>query len=234
MRLQKNHWLYTTPIAHRGLFSDTIVENSISAYKKAIDFGYAIEIDVYSSIDGELFCFHDKTLDRMTGKCGNIFDKTSKEIKKLHLKNTTEKIPTLKEVLSLCENKTPLLIEIKNQPRKDIVEKVVNTLKSYSGEFAIQSFNPLYIKKVKKLAPDFIRGILASKTPDTNKKLERFVVKRMPFNFLAKPDFISIEYTSLPIKTKLLTLAWTVTSQQTLNEIKPYINNFIFENFLPE
>ena len=234
MRLQKNHWLYYKPIAHRGLFSDTIVENSISAYKKAIDFGYAIEIDIYSSTDGELFCFHDKSLDRMTGKSGNIFDKTAKEIKELFLKNTTEKIPTLKEVLSLCENKTPLLIEIKNQPRKDIVEKVVNTLKSYSGEFAIQSFNPLYIKKVKKLAPDFIRGILASKTPDTNKKLERFVVKRMPFNFLAKPDFISIEYTSLPIKTKLLTLAWTVTSQQTLNEIKPYINNFIFENFLPE
>ena len=94
MRINDNHWLKNTPIAHRGLWGKDIKENSITAYKNAVQNGFAIEVDLYASTDGELFCFHDVSLERMTGKEGYIFDKDSAFIKSLFLKDSKEKIPT--------------------------------------------------------------------------------------------------------------------------------------------
>lgn len=237
MRVKENCWLITKPIAHRGLFSDYFPENSIPAYQNAIDNGYAIETDVFLSKDGALVCVHDDNLFRLTGKNELVYNLTLKEIKSLSLLGTNQKIPTLKETLSLCENKTPLLIEIKNQPSKKIVEKVLEELNGYKGEFAIQSFNPLYIIKLKKLAPSILRGILSSKKPDTKNKFQASVVKNMPLNFIAKPDFISYEHIWLPLnkrKTKdKIVLAWTVTNNKEHEKAKPYCNNIIFENFIP-
>ena len=106
--------MVTEPIAHRGLWGDGVAENSLSAYKKAAENGYPVEIDLYLSKDGELFSFHDKTLDRMTGESGYIYDKTAAELKSLKLVGSDEGIPTFDQVLSVAENKIPLLIEIKN------------------------------------------------------------------------------------------------------------------------
>ncbi len=235
MKIGENHWLKTTFIAHRGLWNNAEVENSILAYQNAIDNGFAIEIDVFETLDKELVCIHDANLSRLTGKDKFVWELTLKEIKELNLLGTNQKIPTLKETLSVCENKAPLLIELKNQPSKTFVVSVVDILKNYKGEFAIQSFNPLYINKVKRLAPDFIRGVLASNTPDTDKKIERFVVKRMPFNFLCIPHFISYEHTGLPLKNKkrLPVIAWTVNNEKDYQKIKNLADNIIFENFIP-
>ncbi len=236
MRLNKDFWLFNIPIAHRGLWGNGVNENSISAYKKAIDKGYPIEIDIYPTLDGEIVCFHDNTLDRMTGEKGFIENKTLSEIKALNLLGSKDTIPTFEEVLSLCENKTPLLIEIKPHKRKDLIEKVVKRLKSYKGEFAIQSFNPLYINKVKKLAPEFIRGVLGTelKVPNTTVK-ERFAMRTLFLNFLIKPDFISYSYSGFPLKQKKLpTLAWTVTNQEIADSLIGKADNIIFENFIPK
>ena len=56
--------------AHRGLHDGTRAENSMSAFKAAVDAGYGIELDVRLSSDGELVVFHDNTLDRMTESKG--------------------------------------------------------------------------------------------------------------------------------------------------------------------
>ena len=142
MRLDKNHWLLNIPVAHRGLWNENICENSLSAYKNAIEHKFPIEIDVYSTKDGVLMSFHDKTLSRMTGEKGFIFDKTFEELKSLKLIGSDESIPTFDQVLSICEGKTPLLIELKDQPDKTYVDRVVERLKKYKGEFAIQSLTP--------------------------------------------------------------------------------------------
>lgn len=236
MRTDKDFWLFNIPIAHRGLWGNEIIENSLPAYQKAVDNGFAIEIDLYLSKDGVLVSFHDKTLVRMTGANGYVYDKTIDELKELSLLDSNYKIPTFDEVLSLVDGKVPLLIEIKDQPDSSVVDKVVSRLKNYKGEFAIQSFNPFYINKVKKLAPEFIRGILATKTHGKDlKPLTRFVVKNMSFNFLIKPDFISYSHEDLPLKrkTKKPFITWTVTDKQTAERIKPFVENIIFENFNP-
>ena len=239
MRITKDNFLFTRHIAHRGLWGNEILENSLSAYKNAVAFGYPIEIDLYLSTDGELFSFHDNTLSRMTGAEGYIYEKSSSELKALRLHNSDESIPTFDEVLSLVNGKVPLLIEIKNQPNKTVVDKVIERLKSYGGEFAIQSFNPLYIKRVKKLAPSFIRGILIGTKKDYKKEkpLTRFILHNMLLNFIIKPDFISVNHERLPIakryhKNKAV-ISWTVTSKDIYEKISSQCDNIIFEHFIP-
>lgn len=241
MRIKSDYFLFNKPIAHRGLWGNGVIENSTAAYKKAAEYGYPIEIDLYLSKDGVLFSFHDKTLKRMTGEDGYIYDKTAEQLKSLRLQNTNERIPTFNEVLEIAENKVPLLIEIKNQPDKTVVDKIVKRLKNYGGEFAIQSFNPLYINRVKKLAPEFIRGILSTADEEelkSEKPITRLIVKKMLLNFLIKPDFISYDYKGLPLKKSKTknkaVLCWTVTSQEIYDKIKKYADNIIFENFIPE
>ncbi len=234
MRLNSSHWLLTKPIAHRGLWNNEVPENSLLAYENAINHGFPIEIDVHKSKDGVLFVFHDDNLKRMTGVDSLLHEKTSKEIKELFLNATKEKIPTLKETLEKINGKVPLLIEIKNQPDDSVVEDTVNMLKSYKGEFALQSFNPLYIIKIKKLAPEFIRGVLGSAYKGKSGLITRFVIKNLSLNFLAKPDFISYNIENLPLKRKLPLLAWTITDQEMAKKAKTLANNIIFEKFMPE
>ncbi len=239
MRIDKDCWLLNTPIAHRGLWGGDIIENSMTAYENAVDKGYPIEIDLYQTKDGKIVSFHDANLLRMTGKSGYVYEKTLDELQELSLNGTSEKIPTLEQVLSLCQDKVPLLIELKDQPSKTFVEQVINILKNYKGEFAVQSFNPFYMLKVKKLAPEFIRGVLATECHAQDKnRLVRHVLKNMNFNFLIKPDFISYSYTGFPLpkrKTKNKgIICWTIENQADYDKIKTFADNIIFENFIPK
>ena len=59
MAIPNDFWLFTRPIAHRGLWGGEIAENSLTAYKLATEKGYPIEIDLFLTIDGEIVCFHD-------------------------------------------------------------------------------------------------------------------------------------------------------------------------------
>lgn len=238
MRISENHWLLNKPIAHRGLWNESIPENSLSAYRNAAENGFAIEIDIYLTKDGHLVSFHDETLNRMTDEKGFIYDKTLAELKSLKLRDSNETIPTLDEVLEVCDGNAPLLIEFKNQPDKRFVKTAVERLKKYKGEFCVQSFNPFYLNKIKKLAPEFIRGILATDNAPEESALNRYVLKNMTLNFLIKPDFISYRYGGLPLPAKkvknLPVITWTITDQNTANKVKPFADNIIFENFIPE
>lgn len=235
MRIQKDSWILNKPIAHRGLWGNGVPENSMLAYQKATEKNYPIEIDIYLTKDDKIVSFHDSTLKRMTGADGNIWDYTYDELKKLKLNGSEYTIPLLEDILALCKGKSPLLIEIKNQPNNSIVDKAVEILKSYDGEFAVQSFNPLYIKRVKKIAPNFIRGILATPNAKQKSKFKNYVIKNMPLNFIIKPDFISCEHNYYPLSKKKtkgkVLLAWTLTNKNAWDKVKPFVDNIIFENF---
>lgn len=238
MRISESSWLLNKPVAHRGLWGNGIPENSANAYRLAAEKGVPIEIDLYFTKDGELVSFHDKTLKRMTGQDGNVWDYDLQTLKTFRLCDSDQTIPTFDEVLEIAEGKSPLLIELKNQPLPGLTEAVVKRLKSYKGEFAIQSFNPLYINKVKQLAPEFIRGILATNDKEElkgNKFYEKFIIKRMALNFLIKPDFVSYRYDAYPLPKRKIknkaTLAWTITSQNDYDKVKPFVDNVIYEGF---
>lgn len=85
MRIDKNSWLAKQPIAHRGLWSESIPENSLPAYKKAAEKNYPVEIDVYLTKDNVIVSFHDDTLSRMTGQDGHVWDYTYDELQAFRL-----------------------------------------------------------------------------------------------------------------------------------------------------
>ena len=65
-----------TLIAHRGESVDA-PENTLPAYRTAVERGFGFECDVYLSKDGRVFTFHDKDLKRTTGgantnKCRDV------------------------------------------------------------------------------------------------------------------------------------------------------------------
>ena len=56
---------YDTLIAHRGESVDA-PENTLPAYRTAVERGFGFECDIYLAKDGKLFTFHDGTLTRTT------------------------------------------------------------------------------------------------------------------------------------------------------------------------
>ena len=72
-------------IAHRGLHSETIPENSVESFRAAVKHNFPIEIDLHLTKDGKVVVFHDETLKRMCGEDVCIADLTLRELKKYRL-----------------------------------------------------------------------------------------------------------------------------------------------------
>ena len=235
----KKSWLFSRPIAHRGLHGIDAPENSLAAFGKAIEAGFPIEIDVRPIDDGTVVVFHDDKLTRMTDLDGYVCNMTKSDLEKVRLRNSDERIPTFEEVLEFVDGRTPLLIEIKNDSTVGQLERdTLELLSSYKGEYAVQSFNPYSMEFFKKNAPQIPRGQLSC---FFDKKdlgfFKRFVLKRLKMNKVSSPDFISYNHANLPnkyvTKTKLPTPAWTVRSNAEMEKCLPYCDNIIFENFIP-
>lgn len=109
-------------IAHRGL-DETYPENTIIAFKAALEKGMAIEIDVRGTSEEELVVVHDDTVDRTTDGSGSVANMTLAELKALDAgswwdsKFAGERIPTLMETFDAVQQygtaETTLIIEMK-------------------------------------------------------------------------------------------------------------------------
>ena len=241
----KISWIKETPIAHRGLHTKDIPENSLSAFENALKNNYAIELDVQFTKDKEVVVFHDENLKRMTNDTRNIEDVNYDELKNLRLGNTNEIIPTLEEVLELVDSKVAILIEIKDcKDYIELSEKTYEILKGYEGNYAIQSFNPFILEWYKNNASEVIRGQLSGTFTEGSESLnsfEKFVLKNMLLNFKSKPNYIVYELEGIP-KSKLESLrkkgvpiiVWTVKNKEDMEKAYKYSDNITFENFLPK
>lgn len=235
-------WLCTKYIAHRGVHNEQLPENSIGAFKKAIEMGYAIELDVRPLADGTIVVFHDEALGRMTGADGFITNYTYEDIKDLRLLKTNEKIPTLEDALKAINGKTPILIEIKNNGKVGFEKNIWKILSSYKGEYAVQSFNPYTLEWFKINAPHVKRGQLSSffKGNDSIGFAKKFALKRMLLNKkISEPNFIAYQIENLPNRyvkkySDLPLLAWCIRSEESFLKAKKIADNVIFEGFIPE
>ena len=99
-------------IAHRGLHSDTTIENTISAFIKAMEKNYIIELDVHILKDDTIVVYHDFDLKRLTSVNKIIEKLTYPQLSKIRIKNKYQ-IPTLTQVINIIKGKVPLLIEVK-------------------------------------------------------------------------------------------------------------------------
>lgn len=229
-----------TEYAHRGLHDKTVPENSMLAFKHAIDEGFGIELDVQLSKDGVVMVFHDYTLIRMTGSDKKLKELTLNELKELSLKDTEEKIPTFSQVLELVDGKVPLLVELKGENADlSLCPKVFEELKNYSGPYCIESFNPLLVRNIKKYLPNSFCGQLYTNVVRDKKKwsLLNVILTCMAFNFLAHPDFIAFnkdDRNSLPVKIttgfyKAPKFVWTIKNESELSVARQENEYAIFE-----
>lgn len=155
--------------AHRGN-SAAAPENTIPAIERAIaaNADY-IEIDVRRTADGVIVLMHDNDLSRTTGAVGMVEESSYDELKELdagvwfgeEFRDT--KIPTLEEVLSFCQGKISINIEIKASKRQEgMVAQIIGLIQAYQMEeqCLITSFDYPYIQECKQFDAKIRAGII--------------------------------------------------------------------------
>ena len=188
-------WSY----AHRGLHGEGIPENSMAAFKAALDGGYGIELDIHLLKDGNLAVIHDSLLNRTTGQPGRVEDLTTGDLGSYRLEGTEETIPEFMDVLTLYAGKAPLIVELKpeNGNHAELCAAACRMLETYSGPYCIESFDPRCVSWLRRNKPHICRGQLSENFTKTKNDLPdylRFALKHNLLNFLSQPDFVAYKY----------------------------------------
>lgn len=239
--------LYGVLYAHRGLFDNKTdaPENSLPAFRKAVEAGYGIELDVQLTKDNVLVVFHDASLKRMCGVDGNVWEYTLEELQQFKLADSNETIPTFKDVLATVDGKVPLIIEYKLDVAQTKVCELANEmLSTYTGSYCIECFHPLAVMWYRKHRPDVIRGQLCMEYWKEEKykgNLMFLMLSYLVTNVVTRPDFIAYQHSdasnlSRRIDAKLgaLSVCWTIKNQEQFEEAKKHFDLFIFDSFIPK
>lgn len=233
--------------AHRGLHGEGAAENSMTAFRRAKEMGFGIELDVRLSSDGELVVFHDDTLDRVVGISGRVDEYTADRLAQMRLSGTEEGIPRFSEVLSEIDGAVPLLVEIKEDAGSSAVStKAAEMLSEYKGDFIVESFNPLSLGNIKKKLPQVPRGILSMNYQrESREKYGKplyYALRHLLTNRLCSPSFVAYKHTDadgISLRAARLmgavTFAWTVRSAEDEEAAKKHgFDGVIFENYIPK
>jgi glycerophosphoryl diester phosphodiesterase len=243
-------WLTARPIAHRGLHDAQagIIENTISAANAAIVAGYAIEIDVQISADGEAMVHHDDALGRLNEGAAALAEMTAADLKAIPFKSTTDRIVALGEFCENVDGRVPLIIELKSRFDGDlrIARRAAELVNVYRGPAALMSFDPQLIECLRREYPSVIRGIVAERhyddaeydaiTPDLKQSMAHLL-----HSWRTRPQFVAYRIHDLPSPGPwaarhvfgLPVLTWTVRTPQDAARAERHADQMIFEGWRP-
>ena len=238
-------WRY----AHRGFHDKpTVPENSMAAFRRALDHRFGVELDVHLMKDGKLAVIHDSSLKRTAGADVAVEDLTAEELTEYRLEGTDEQIPLLEEVLALFEDQTPLIVELKaergNHAR--LAAATVAMLDKYRVRYCIESFDPRCLRWLRENRPEIVRGQLSEQfmrhgDGENLSRPVRFILSNLLMNFLTVPDFIAYRFSDrdcLSVRWcrrfyKVQEVNWTITDRRDMEEAEKAGNLVIFERFDP-
>ncbi len=161
-------------IAHRGI-SAKAPENTIASFELAVRASGIdmVELDVRLTKDGEVIVLHDRTLQRTTTGNGIARKFTYQDISKYDAGSwfdplfKAERVPTLRQVLTLVAPTRWVNIEIKSEPfhrepRGFIEQKVLNVVADCGMEHRVffSSFDHHLVANLKRMAPHVTTGVL--------------------------------------------------------------------------
>lgn len=151
--------------AHRGLHGPGVPENSLAAFRAAIDAGAGIECDVRLSSDGKVVIFHDHDLRRLCASGLTVEASPAGALVKQRLYDTGEHIPLLSELLELVDGRVPILIELKCRAHNaaELARAVVDDLGGLPGPAGVMSFEPAVGNWLARHAPTVRRGLVISR-----------------------------------------------------------------------
>lgn len=234
-------WAY----AHRGLHDEELPENSMAAFRAALENGYGIELDIHLMKDRNLAVIHDTSLLRTAGHDVKITDLTTEDLVNYPLSNG-ELIPTFDQVLELFAGKAPLVIELKDDGNsKALVDTAVKAMEGYEGAYCMESFHPQCVFELKKHHPHIIRGQLVmdyfKEEKSTLHPALKWIITNQAENFLIQPDFVSYRYSDRKTFSNFLArrfwglqgVSWTIKSQEEFDKAVKEGWLPIFEGFKP-
>ena len=158
-------------MAHRGA-SSAAPENTLAAVKQAIEDGSDwVEIDVQETADGEVVVMHDSDFMKQAGVDLKIWNARRADLAKIDIGSwfdptfKDERVPTLKDVLTVCKGKIGVNIELKYYGHDDQLEqRVVETVEALemASNVIVMSLEADAVKKMKSLRPSWKVGQLMS------------------------------------------------------------------------
>jgi glycerophosphoryl diester phosphodiesterase len=239
-------WLTTRPIAHRGLHDAAIgvIENTVSAFRAAIEGGYGIECDLQISADGEAMVHHDGVLGRLTEGSDRLDAMTAAALRQVSFKSTTDRMLTLGELCDLVAGRVTLLIELKGGFAGDtrLAARTAAVLAGYGGPVAVMSFDPGLMAALRARAPSLVLGVVGMRrNPATPVPAQMSALRYLRQTLAARPQFLAYRVADLTSAPPLLArhmlrwpvLTWTVRSPEDRARAASYADQMIFEGFRP-
>ena len=191
-------WRY----AHRGYHDKPrIPENSLPAFRRAVQCGFGAELDVHLMKDGHLAVIHDASLKRTAGADVLVEDLTAEELKQYRLEGTEHHIPLLEEVLPIFAGKAPLIVELKAERGNAaaLAEAACALLDKYHVTYCMESFDPRCLMWLWENRPDVVRGQLSENFArhgdgENLPGVVRWVLSNLLLNCRTRPDFIAYRF----------------------------------------
>jgi len=233
--------------AHRGYHNKpTVPENSMAAFRAAVERGWGAELDVHLMKDGNLAVIHDSSLKRTADADVRIEDLTKADLANYYLEESYEHIPLLEHVLAVFEGKTPLIIELKPEKGNHAAlgKAVCEMLESYEGVYCMESFDPRTVAWLKKNKPQIIRGQLAYNYFSKKGFLPWPIKVLLTYSLVhvaTRPDFTAYKYCDRNLFTTTLCrkvlgiqgVSWTIKTQEEYDIAVKDGWIPIFESFTP-
>jgi glycerophosphoryl diester phosphodiesterase len=149
--------------AHRGAYKDepTLDENSLSAFKRAIEFKCDyLEFDVHKTLDGMFIVYHNNQIEINNQSYIIKNSNYTNFLENVQLSLTNEQLPTLEAVVKLCKGKIKMNVEIKDPLiGKETVDYILS-LGTQASDFLISSFHKQVIRDISMSYSDIERGFL--------------------------------------------------------------------------
>lgn len=242
-------FLTARPVAHRGLHDAArgIVENAPSAIDAAVAGGFAVEVDVQASADGEAMVFHDFTLDRLTAGTGPLRALDAAALSQIVFRGTADPLMRLPDLLDRVAGRVPLLIEIKSDFSGDtrLAARAAALVAAYNGPAALMSFDPRMLATVRETAPAVPRGIVAEhhyRCPDWDRLSapRRLCLGHLLHWPRSRFQFVAYKVADLDAPAPRMAralgfplLTWTVRTQEERARAARRADQIVFEGFVP-
>ncbi len=229
--------------AHRGLHdgNQSVIENSMRAFKMAKERGYGIEMDIQSTRDGQIVVHHDLDTLRVCGVQAEIEQTNYADLPMLP---DGSPIPLFADFLTMIDGRVPLIIELKHHKQYlHTVRAALAILETYGGDYCLESFHPSIVRYLRRHAPHELRGQLSTGQFDqSTPKTKAFLLKHLLINVLSRPHFIAYGFEhdkSLSLKLirrlfRPLLITWTVRNQHDLDLAHMRYDAVMFEGFIPD
>ena len=211
-------------IGHRGAKHERL-ENSLDGFQHALTLGIdAIELDIREHSQ-RLWVFHDRHLERLTGKPGLFEDQPDPTAIKLR---NGEPVPDLQQVLDLYWGRMPVNIEIKSVTNLPLV---LDLLARYPAPEApldeasglpwilISSFNHTALLALRKLGCPWPLAPISGGIPlQLNLELEQLA----PYSWHFNDEYVDLDQVQYLRKQGVASIVFTVNSARRAQFLKQH------------